>query len=691
MPSRARLTRWEARLRPSGASSKSDGKRGFADVFKAGAFAWEYKGRGADLDAAFNQLLQYSGDLGNPPLLIVSDMDRIIVRTRFTGFPTTATEITLHTFLRPASLDTLRKVFHDPEALRPEKTTELITREAAAELAQIAPGVRSRYPDPTAVAHFLNRLIFCLFAEDFGLLPNKVFTKIVEKYATRRADRIAKDVGDLFAAMREGGDVYGETIPWFNGNLFDESPALELNALELEAIHKAAALDWSSMEPSIFGTLFERVMDPDQRSQLGAHYTGFDDIQTLIDPVIMAPLRREWDNCRHWVEWLLVDRVEPDNPSLLRPAQEAIDAFLARLRSVRVLDPACGSGNFLYVALRKLMDLENEVLVCARRHDLDSFELQVGPRQLHGIEKNPYAFDLAQMTVWIGYLQWRRDNGFPTHRQPVLQALDNFENKDAILDLTNPDFPAEPSWPEAEFIVGNPPFLGTKKLRTELGDSYVLALFSRYNGRIPAFSDLCCYWFEKSREQIDNQRTRRVGLLATQGIRGGLNREVLKKISQTGEIFFAISDANWILDGANVHVSLIGFDDGSEPTKQLDGQVVEKINPNLTSLSDLSLARRLKENASIGYIADVKAGAFDISFRDALPMLLLPNPHGRPNSDVLRPWMNGSDVVQRSKENWIIDFAADADLEEAALYDKPFSLVSRLVKPRPSKSQEKEV
>jgi hypothetical protein len=459
---------------------KSQGGRGFADAFKAGAFAWEYKKRGADLNDAFNQLLQYAGALGNPPLMVASDMDRIEVRTRFTGYPTTVHSVDLKSLATPRGVDLVRRVFHEPQSFCPQETIEKITEDAATQLAEIAPGVRARHPDPTRVAHFLDRLIFCLFAEDAGLLPAGLFTKLVAKFATRPAEAIAKDIGALFEAMAKGGDFFGETIPRFNGNLFNDASVLVLDALELEEIHKAAQLDWSEMDPSIFGTLFERVMDPDQRSQLGAHYTGYDDIATLVEPVVMAPLRREWEACRDAVESLApVPLVaEGDGPSLAPPVAPAakaealrlLTAFFARLRSVRVLDPACGSGNFLYVTLRKLKDLELEALIHARLHGFHGFDLQVGPRQLLGIETNPYAFDLAQMTVWIGMIQWHRAHGFPFDADPILQSLDTFEHKDAILDLSNPDLPAEPTWPDAEFIVGNPPFLGGKKLRTELGD-----------------------------------------------------------------------------------------------------------------------------------------------------------------------------------------------------------------------------
>ncbi len=460
---------------------KEGGKHGFADAWKKGFFAWEYKKKGGDLNAAYNQLLQYSGDLGNPPLLVVSDMERIEIRTRFTDYPTTCHVITLDTFTTPAKLETLRCLFYEPERLRPEKTIEKITEDAAKKLAELAPTMRGRLTDSTKVAHFLDRLIFCMFAESVGLLPNHVFSQFLHK--TNRDPRfVNRDITQLFEAMAKGGDFYGEKVPHFNGNLFDNTTPLDLLGTELPILIEASAFDWSEMDPSIFGTLFERVMDPAQRSQLGAHYTGFRDISTLVEPVVMAPLRREWAKLQERVASLVPDViVTRKGESLFRPvdepriqeAQKLVDAFLDRLRAIRVLDPACGSGNFLYVTLRLLKDMEKEILIECRHRGLAEFELKVGPHQLFGIEINPYAFDLAQMTVWIGFIQWQKDNGFSIEHEPILQSLDNFQLKDAILDLTDPANPTEPTWPDTDFIVGNPPFLGGNRIRKELGDDCV--------------------------------------------------------------------------------------------------------------------------------------------------------------------------------------------------------------------------
>lgn len=674
---------------------KFGGKEGFADFSKQGFFAWEYKGKGADLELAFNQLLQYSGDLGNPPLLIVSDMDRIEIRTRFTGFPTKIYRIALDNLTWPANLERLRWVFHDPERFRPEKTIERITEEAALKLAVLAPSVRGRHEDSTKVAHFLDRLIFCMFAEDARLLPNGVFTQVF-KNPNRDPRYINRDLSRLFEAMAAGGDLFGETIPYFNGNLFDETAPLELLATEFPLLIEANTFDWSEMDPSIFGTLFERVMDPAQRSRLGAHYTSYRDIATLVDPIVMAPLRREWAHVRDQLALLVIvdsespkEGVQPPAPSeaRIKEAQELVDAFLARLRCVRVLDPACGSGNFLYVAMRMLKDLEKDVLVGSRRCGLKDFELEAGPHQFFGIEKNPYAHDLARMTVWIGFLQWQRENGFPVQETPILRSLDNFELKDAILDESDPDHPSEPSWPKADFIVGNPPFLGGKRMRSELGDEYVQRLFRVWGERVRPEADLCCYWFERARRQVEIGACGRVGLLATQGIRGGANRETLSRIKESGDVFFAESDRPWILDGASVHVSMVGFDDGSEKVRILDGRPALSINANLTADADVTLSRRLAANLDTAFMGDTKGGSFEIPEQLAFELLLAPNPTGRPNSDVVTPWLNGLDVTRRGRNMWIVDFGVARSLVDAASYEAPFEYVKKHVKPARSKNK----
>jgi type II restriction/modification system DNA methylase subunit YeeA len=252
---------------------------------------------------------------------------------------------------------------------------------------------------------------------------------------------------------------------------------------------------------------------------------------------------------------------------------------------------------------------------------------------------------------------------------------------DAILAYDEEGRPVGPAWPEANVIIGNPPFLGGKFLRRELNDAYVDDLYELYVDRIPRDADLVTYWFERTMEQIASGQLSRAGLLATQGIRGGVNRRVLQRVKDAGDIYMAWSDRPWILDGAAVHISMIGFDNGKEHTRTLNGLPVESINSDLTSIVDLTNAHPLLENRHLCFQGPVKVGAFDILPEIAYDMLAaVGNPNGRPNSDVLRPWVNGLDTTRRPRGMWIIDFG-EFSISEAALYEAPFEYVRHHVEP----------
>ena len=420
----------------------------------------------------------------------------------------------------------------------------------------------------------------------------------------------------------------------------------------------------------------------------------------------MAPLRREWAALKGELTGYYAGK-KADKPGMVA-ARQRLAGFQAKLAAVTVLDPACGSGNFLYVSLQLLLSLEKEVLAYATQLGF-ALQPQVTVQQLRAIEINPYAYELAQVSVQIGYLQWRRDNGFDNDRTPVLQKLDGFQNEDALLvshfhgkakslkqaqagEHTGDDalkFYTEREWPAADVIVSNPPFLGGSRLWEELGRHYQKRLWTIYNGRVPGFADLCCYWFEKARQQIENGKCKRAGLLATQGIRGGANREVLKRIKESGDIFFAVSDRDWILDGAMVHVSLVGFDDGQEKLKQLDGAVVADINANLTSIGDVTQAAILKANSDLSFIGTKKAGKFELDDETARNLLAEPNPNGKPNSDIIKPWLDGFAVAKRVSFEWIIDCGLDLTLDDFVGYVEPHKRSLKLVKPARDKNNRK--
>ena len=667
-------------------AEKTEGSDGFADVWKKGHFAWEYKGKRKDLSAAYKQLLDYREALENPPLLVVCDLERFEVHTNFTG---TVKEVHRFTLTDLASeprepLRVLRAVMGDPEALRPAKTRQQMTEEAAEKFARLALALRARDHDPQAVAHFLDKLLFCLFAEDAGLLPRGLMERLTDATRTNPAV-FANQLSELFARMsQKGGGYFGvERIEWFNGSLFDGPEVIPLETPEIDVVRTVSRLDWSEIEPAIFGTLFERGLDPGRRKQLGAHYTDRDSIARLVEPVLMKPLRREFEALKEEIGGLTfgapLNRLTPQRR---KSVEQLLNGFLERVRTITVLDPACGSGNFLYTALQSLKDLEREVLIWASTELRLPMQFpRVGPHQLRGIEINPYAAELTRVTIWIGQIQWMIRNGFGYEREPILRPLDNIETRDALIDWSDAANPKEAEWPDSDVIIGNPPFLGGKLMRTGLGDDYVDTLFRVFDGRVPREADFVTYWHEKARAMIETGRAKRVGLLATQGIRGGANRRVIERIKDTGDLFLAWSDEPWVLDGANVHISFLGYDDGGDMERLLDGEPVESINANLTAGIDLTKARRLPQNMGIAFMGDTKGGPFDIPAEVSYPMLDAHNPDGRSNRKVVRRWVNGLDVTRRPRNMWIVDFGTHMAREEAALYAAPFEYVEERVKP----------
>ncbi|MCY3710472.1 MAG: hypothetical protein OXG26_16385 [Caldilineaceae bacterium] len=618
---------------------KDTGGRGWADVWRRHCFAWEYKGKHKDLDAAFNQLRQYALALENPPLLIVSDMARFRIHTNWTNSVSVVHEFALDELADAAVRDKLKWAMSDPDRLRPGESRQALTERAATAFAALAQALRARGHDPQQVAHFVNRLVFCMFAEDVGLLPNDMFTRMLEQ-ARRSPEDFPAMARDLFGAMADGGRVGFETVAWFNGGLFDSDDALPLTKDEIETTLEAAALDWSEIDPSILGTLFERGLDPAKRSQLGAHYTDREKIMQIVEPVVTRPWLKEWERARAEIA-LRLERADVAKTSAARTRQRglaegALRDFLDRLRAFTVLDPACGSGNFLYLALNALKDLEHRFQLEAESMGLQRSFPAVGPANVKGIEINPYAAELARVSVWIGEIQWMRRNGFSGARDPILDPLETIECRDAILNSDG----SEPAWPEADVVIGNPPFLGGKLLRSTLGGSYVEALQRLYGARIHGEADLVCHWFDKAQRLVAEGKIERVGLVATNSIRGGRNRAVLDRIVEHGTIYDAWSDEPWVVDGAAVRVSLVCFSSRDEGIHvQLNGQNVSRINADLTEGSlDLTKARQLSRNKDCAFMGDIKGGQFDIPGDLAREWLLLPvNPDGSPNSDVLRP------------------------------------------------------
>ena len=711
-------------------ATKTSGGEGWADVWKRGHFGWEYKGKRKNLDAAFGQLQQYALALENPPLLVVCDLDRFVIRTNWTNTVSEKYEFGLEDLREPRTLQKLKWVMSDPEKLRPGKTRQDLTEDAAAEFATLAQSLRTRGHEAGKVAHFINRLVFCMFAEDADLLPNKMFARMLEAARVSPAD-FPTYASTLFAAMKDGGLVGYDRIEWFNGGLFDDDEALPLTSDDIALCQRAAVLDWSEIDPSIFGTLFVRGLDPDKRSETGAEYTDRDKIMMIVEPIITRPLLAEWESVRTGIAGLIdparraleeaianasgypelaeeVRAVESrltSRPQLelfedlrrqkrvraldavrgslraadraLREAEEhgraAFNAFLARLRAFRVLDPACGSGNFLYLALVELKNTERRVAIEGELLGFPPSFPAVGPEALLGLEINRYAAELARVSVWIGEIQWMRRSGFDIGRKPILKPLTTIECRNAIIN----DDGTPAAWPKSDVIVGNPPYLGAKLMKRKLGVRGTEAIRALYEGRLPGFTDLVCYWFENARALIEAGEVARAGLVATNSIRKNTNLPVMHRIAATTRIFEAWNEEKWTVDGAAVDVSLICFGENGGAPARLNGETVAGINPDLTSGLDLTRAGPLRENREGAFLGIQKSGPFDVPGEVARAWMAEPaNPNGRRNAEVMKPYWNGDDVTGRPRDMWLIDLPLGLSKGDAALYASPFRYIA---------------
>jgi len=667
------------------------GGDGWADVWMRHHFAIEYKTKGKNLDQALNQLQRYTLALENPPLLIVSDMETIIIHTNFTSTIHEIHTIHVDEIDSAENLAKLRAIFTSPETLKPGVTQKDITEKAAGNFAEIAHDLRTNGNNPLEVAHFLNRILFCLFAEDVGLLPQKLLTRTL-KDCIPEPHRFPKRMKTLFSAMKDGGDYGAETIDWFNGGLFDNSETIDLNASQIQTLYDSARLDWSQIQPSIFGTLFERGLDPSKRQQLGAHYTDPDSIMRIIEPVIISPLLEEWEEQKSKIPPLMA-KYEKGGTGSLKAHKEAHNiyfSFLEKIRTYKVLDPACGSGNFLYLALHSLKDLEHRVILEAEQLNLPIIFPEVGATAVRGIELNPYAAELARVTIWIGDIQWMISHGFQPSRNPILKNLNQIDCRDALLTEDG----SESEWPDADAIIGNPPFLGGKKQVSVLGEDYVRKLRGIYGSRVPGLSDFVTYWFEKSNQYLKNNNATRVGFVATNSVRDGFSRKVIQRIVENRTIYNAYSDEPWINDGAAVRVSIICFSATPQLTTTLNGTAINgSINSKLesvsTNISDLDFTKttKIRSNSGLAFQGMTKSGPFEITGTLGRSFLESVNINGKSNADVLKPWVNGSALSRRRKDMWIIDFGTNMPESKACQYQDPFEYVKEHVKPKRSENR----
>ena len=656
---------------------------GKADLYYENHFGWEFKTSESQLDEGMRQVVGYSMYLKTPPLLVVSAFNVIRIRTNFPGMASAQHELRIGDLTQGDKLDLIKRVFTQPEWFNTGKSRDDVTRETAELFQAISNDMAHSSYDHRDLARYLNQVIFCLYADDANLLPERAFTRLALNQF-KNPERFRQGAANLFSEMNRGGIFGPQTIEQFNGELFADVPNVTLNAAALERLAEAAEKNWSNIEPSIFGTLFERALGlTEERAPLGAHYTSEADIRRVVEPVILEPLEREWQEAKAAADGA---REQHDAEG----ANAAMVNYRRRIAELKALDPACGSGNFLYVTLKALLDLERRAMDYQTAIGVRAGAPTVSPNQMLGLEINEYAAQLAKTALWIGYIQWHQANGFEYTNRPILDNIDGIECRDAAI-VTGGTAPAKAEWPAADYIIGNPPFLGASNMLAELGEDYTALLREAYDAELDGAVDLCCYWYEQARAQIAAGKARRAGLLATQAIRFSSNRRTLERIKETGDIFAAYDDLEWKPEepgSAAVHVAIVCFDDGSEQCKTLNGGPASDIDTRLTDAVNLDQARLLPQNAGICFEGVKKGGPFDLTPEQAAIMLADSNPNGKPNSDVVKRYVIGRDLNGRPVERWIIDFGTTTE-PDAQLYSLPYQRCLQIVKPARAKNREK--
>ncbi|MBL0178574.1 MAG: class I SAM-dependent DNA methyltransferase [Gemmatimonadetes bacterium] len=714
----------------------------FIDCWKAGHFAVEAKATGGGegpkdvpLRKAFKQLTQYvAAEPGTiPPYLMVVDVPRELIiwegwRGGFGGFAAGRRILLDQLPDRPDDIALLQDIWTQPKVRDPRGKAQQVTRDTAGKLAELAAAFEDRGHDPERVARFLMRCVFCFFAEDVGLLPKKLFERTLQTAReTGDSAHVAETITALWRVMDAGGMFGADRIQQFNGHFFRTLESLPLEPADVQLLVEAAGFEWSGVEPSIFGTLLVRALEPAERHKLGAEYTPREYIERLVEPTVVEPLRERWSAVQARVTQLEASGKKKD----LQEAEQEVRAYHAWLRSLRFLDPACGSGNFLYVTMAAVKRIELEVLrELARLHGgqeglvLD----EVHPRQFHGIEVNWWAREIAELTLWIGYHQfWREAHGGRTPPVPILEDTGTIECRDAILawDATvhrpekdRPDptprlvhpvtgelvpDPAaklpyleyvgarQAEWPEADFIVGNPPYLGQARQRQALGDGYVEALRACYPN-LPNTADLVTYWWYRAAESVADSTCFRAGLITTKSITQGQNRSVISAAAVSGaSTVWAIPNHPWVdeADGAAVRVamSVIARPAGLATLILVDqdGQPIctvraPSLNSDFSAGTDVATGSETELLANAG----ISSNGFD---PNGLGFILEPEEAGSvltssPNqADVIRPYLNGRDLAQRPRGSFIIDFGL-MDEAEARAYPVAFDLIRTRVKPQ---------
>lgn len=593
--------------------------------------------------------------------------------------------------IRPEIQARLRAIFLDPWSLDPAGQSQAVTRAVADKLALIERRLSKNEGDAFAVAHFLARCIFTLFAADVGLLPKTKLLAMLEDCEAAPAS-FAPMMTALWSCLGAPEPKnrfftgFGETVRYFGGSLFDCPLAFALEAAEIRLLIQAARSCWRSVDPAIFGSLLEKSMSGANRRRMGAHFTPRAYVERLVEQTVIAPLREDWRGVQANIECAQTD----GKPAIA--VQHARD-FLARLGKVRVLDPACGTGNFLYIAMEMLIRLQGEVLdLLVELGETDVLDLSgVGPHQFKGIDSNPRAVRLASIVMAIGFLQqhYRNQTGHPA--EPILTAFEGIEWRDALLHWRNGpklqyewrDGALEPAWPdlkkadwpEADFIVGNPPFIGGATIRTQLDPGYVDALRRCYPNMNPS-ADLVMYWWDKAAEALTRPgaQLRRFGFVTTNSITQVFQRRVIERWMRGPRplsLIYAIPDHPWLFEGqkpAAVRIAMTVAAAGSQPGVRAvyqDGlsprraapalsETRGRINADLSIGVDVTLARALAANADLCSPGFKLHGAGFVVSRADFPRLGLDRRHGL--AAHIRPYRTGRDMVGQNRDAWVLDF-----------------------------------
>lgn len=724
-------------------ATKAKAKAAKKGTAQRGSAAWDeamLKARG--------QAEQYARALpaseGRPPLLIVVDVGHSIelysefTRTggTYVPFPDPQSHrILLARLSEPDVREMLRLAWTDPTALDPSRRSARVTREIAKSLGRLAASLEKSGHSAEAVATFLMRALFTMFAEDVELLPNDSFVNLL-KSLHGHTDQFVPMIEELWGRMKTGGfsTVLREKVRHFNGGLFEHATALPLTDDQFELLIEASRADWRDVEPAIFGTLLERALNPIERHKLGAHYTPRAYVERLVMPTVVEPLRAEWDAAK-------AAAVTLDRQGKTKEAAAEVQRFHRRLCEVRVLDPACGSGNFLYVTLEHLKRLEGEVFNALDRlgHEQAALEMAgftVDPHQLLGLEVNPRAAAIAELVLWIGYLQWHfRTRGRVAPPEPIIKNFHNIENRDAVLayDRTEPvldeqgqpvtrwdgrtmkkhpvtgeDVPDETArvpalhyvnprpaeWPNADFIVGNPPFIGNKRMRLALGDGYVKAVREAWP-RVAETVDFVMYWASHATELVAKGKVSRLGFITTNSITQTFNRPVLQSALDAGtRIAFAVPDHPWVdsTDGAQVRVAMSVFDrkpdvgtlwTSESETPESDGaSAVTFAVSHGTIFSDLSIGVDTNKLVPLEANAGLACPGVQLSGQGFVVALEEVSRFGDATKErMLRRYITGRDVTQEMREQYVLDTFGLTHDELRDRYPDAFQWLHDRVKP----------